>query len=197
MEKLQLIERAKMYLKMFGAGIHPISGIAIPEESVFLDDKTKKCFAFITEILDEYIVLYNKVEQMENQIDEKKIVVLKKQRFCISQKQCENIKLSQKPITMSAFMKSINSVIDADSTEKLSSTRINKWLVSKGLIKQGKIQAIFHKTVYRPSEIALKMGIVEEEVVDKKSGEIKMQIMLDPSAQLFIIENIQEIVETT
>ena len=46
-----------------------------------------------------------------------------------------------------------------------------------------------NKTVYKPSEFAVKLGIVEDEVVDKKSGEMKAQIKLGESAQLFIIEN--------
>ncbi len=197
MKKVELVERAKMYLKMLGAGVHPVSGEGIPRESVLLDEKIKKCFEFVTEILDEYIVLSEKVEQLESEIDKNKIVVLKKQDFSITQEQCENIKLSKEPITMLAFMKNINSVIDTDSTEKLSSTRINKWLVGRGLITESKVQTMVNKTVYTPSEVAVKMGILTEEVVDKKSGELKTQIRLDPSAQLFIIENIEEIIKTT
>ena len=52
------------------------------------------------------------------------------------------------------------------------------------------------KTVYKPSDFAMKIGIVEE-VVDKKSGELKAQIKLGESAQLFIIENLEEIISTT
>ncbi len=197
MEKVELVERAKMYLKMLGSGVHPVSGVAIPKESVWSDEKIKRCFEFVTKILDEYIVLSEKVEKLESEIDKNKIVVMKKQDFFITQEQCENIKLSKEPITMLAFMKNINSVIDTDSTEKLSSTRINKWLTGRGLITESKVQTMVNKTVYKPSDLALRMGIVEEEVIDKKSGEVKTQIRLDPSAQLFIIENIKEIIETT
>ena len=41
------------------------------------------------------------------------------------------------------------------------------------------------------------MGIVEEETIDKKSGEVKTQIKLGESAQLFIIENLEDILSTT
>jgi hypothetical protein len=94
-------------------------------------------------------------------------------------------------------MKNINSVIDSDSMEKLTSTRINKWLTNRGLVTTGKVQTIVSKTVYKPSDFAIKIGIVEEEIVDKKSGEVKAQIKLGESAQLFNIENLEDIVSTT
>ena len=81
--------------------------------------------------------------------------------------------------------------------EKLTSTRINKWLSKRGLILTEKVPTIVNKTIYKPSNVAVKIGIVEEVVVDKKSGEIKTQIKLGESAQLFIIENLEEIVSTT
>ena len=94
-------------------------------------------------------------------------------------------------------MKNINSVIDSDTTEKLSSTRINKWLTDKGLVITDKVPTLVSKTVYKPSEFASRIGIVEEEVVDKKSGEVKSQIKLSERAQLFIIENLEDIVANT
>ena len=54
-----------------------------------------------------------------------------------------------------------------------------------------------NKTVYKPTDFATKIGIVEEELIDKKTGEVKVQLKLGESAQLFIIENIQEIIEHT
>ena len=197
MEKIELVERAKMYLKLLGDGVHPVTGDVIPGDSAFVDEKVKRCFSFISQILDEYIELSAKVEKLESQKEKNTIVVPKKQEFAITQEQCDNIRLSKEPITILSFMKNINSVIDSDSMEKLTSTRINKWLTNRGLITTGKVQTIVSKTVYKPSDFAIKIGIVEEEIVDKKSGEVKAQIKLGESAQLFIIENLEDIVSTT
>ena len=197
MEKIELVERAKMYLKLLGDGVHPVTGDMIPKDSAFVDEKVKRCFSFISQILDEYIELSEKVEKLESQKEKNTIVVPKKQEFAITQEQCDNIRLSKEPITILSFMKNINSVIDSDSMEKLTSTRINKWLTNRGLVTTGKVQTIVSKTVYKPSDFAIKIGIVEEEIVDKKSGEVKAQIKLGESAQLFIIENLEDIVSTT
>ena len=197
MEKIELIERAKMYLKLLCEGVHPISGDAIPEDSAFMDEKVKRCFSFISQVLDEYVELTGKVEKLESAKEKNTIVIPKKLNFSITQEQCDSIKLSKEPITVLSFMKSINSVIDSDAMEKLTSTRMNKWLSKRGLITSAKVQTVVSKTVYKPSEFATKIGIVEEETVDKKSGEVKAQIKLGESAQLFIIENLEEIIATT
>ena len=197
MDKTELIERAKMYLKLLSDGVHPVSGDAIPGDSAFMHEKVKQCFSFISQVLDEYIELSAKVEKLESEKEKTTIVVSKKQEFAITQEQCDNIKLSKEPITVLSFMKNVNSVIDSESMEKLTSTRINKWLTNRGLVTTEKVQTMVSKTVYKPSDFAVKIGIVEEEAVDKKSGEIKTQIKLGESAQLFIIENLEEIISTT
>lgn len=197
MNKVELIERAKIYIKLLTDGVHPITGEEIPNDSVFMDEKVKRCFGFITDILDEYVELSAKVEKLEREKEKNVVVIQKKENFAITQEQCENIQLSKEPLTILAFMKNINSVIDSNSMEKLSSTRLNKWLAKRGLVTTQKVQTITSKTVYKPSDFATKIGIVEEEVVDKKSGELKAQIKLSKTAQLFIIENIDDIVSST
>ena len=128
----------------------------------------------------------------------KEVVVLqKKQVFSISQEQSKEIKLSHNPVTIISFMKNINAVIDTETTEKMTSTRINKWLVNRGFVTTSKVPVVVNKTVFQPTDLAIKMGITAEEVVDKKSGEVKQQIKLGEGAQLFIIENLEDIVKTT
>lgn len=197
MDKMDLVERAKMYLQLLSNGIHPVTGQSVPQDSAFIDIKVKRCFSFISEVLDEYVALKEKVEQLEKDREKNTIVVAKKQVFSITQEQRDSIKLSKEPISVMAFLKNINEVIDVETTEKLSSTRINKWLTSRGLVTSEKIQTVTNKTVYKPSDVAVRIGITEEAFVDKKSGEVKTQIKLEESAQLFIIENLEEIVATT
>ena len=197
MEKVELIERAKTYLQLLNNGVHPITGKEIPQDSVFMNEKVKNCFLFITQILGEYTELAAKVKKLESEKEKTTVVLFQKQKFSITQEQCNSIKLSKEPITVLAFMKNINSMIDTETVEKLTSTRINKWLAKRGLIASQKVQTLVSKTVYKPTDYARKIGILEEEVVDKKSGEVKGQIKLGETAQLFIIENMEEIIETT
>ena len=197
MEKIELIERAKMYLKLLSDGVHPVTGEEIPEDSAFLDEKVKRCFAFISQVLDEYAELSEKVEKLEREKEKTTIIIPKKQEFTITREQCDSIRLSKEPISVLSFVKNINLVIDSQAMEKITSTRINKWLSNRGLITSAKVETVVSKTVYKPSDFALKIGIVEEETIDKRSGEVKAQIKLGESAQLFIIENLEEIISTT
>lgn len=197
MEKIELVKRAKMYIKLLSDGIHPVTGDVISEDSAIMDEKVKRCFAFVYEILDEYVELKDKVERLEGEKKKNTIVVPKKLEFAITQEQSDSIRLSREPISVMSFIKNINSVIDSESMEKITSTRINKWLSKRGLITSEKVPTVVSKTVYKPSDFATRIGIVEEEIVDKKSGEVKTQIKLGESAQLFIIENLEEIISTT
>ena len=197
MDRAVLVERAKLYLQMLSNGVHPVTGASVPGDSAFVDPKVKRCFSFITEVLDEYIELKEKVEQLERNKDKNTIVVAQKQAFSITPEQCDGILLSKEPVSVLSFMKNINAAIDTNTTEKLSSTRVNKWLVNRGFVTTQKVQTVTSKTVYKPSDVAVKIGITEEAVVDPNSGEVKTQIKLGESAQLFIIENLEDIIQTT
>ncbi|MBR6934493.1 MAG: hypothetical protein IKH41_03320 [Clostridia bacterium] len=193
MKKTELVERSKMYLKLLINGIHPVTGEQIPTDSALLGDRVKKCFSFISGILDEYIELTGKVEKLEKEKEANTVIVMKKQPFAISHEQCQDIKLSKEPISMYSLVRNINSVINTESMEKMTSTVINKWLLNRGFITASKVPTTVNKTVFSPSELAAKIGIKTESVINKATGEINPQIKFSESAQLFIIENIEEI----
>ena len=75
----------------------------------------------------------------------------------------------------------------------MNSTIINKWLINRGFITASNVPTTVNKTVFSPSELAPKIGIKTESVINKATGEVNPQIKFSESAQLFIIENIEEI----
>ena len=81
MEKIELIERAKMYLKLLGDGVHPVTGDVIPEDSAFMDEKVKRCFSFISQVLDEYVELTEKVEKLESEKEKNYYSCFEETRF--------------------------------------------------------------------------------------------------------------------
>ncbi|MBR1891864.1 MAG: hypothetical protein IJ811_05165 [Clostridia bacterium] len=194
MEKSTLIERARIYLKTLLEGVHPVTGEPLPQGMV--DDKLKNCFTFIDQTLGEYLTLSETAERLQAELDKTKANMQEKQKFFVTPEQCENISLSKEPITLTAFVKNVNSVVDGNSMERFTSTMLKDWLVARGMLRKAKEQTVVSKTVFRPSETAEKLGIIEVESVDKKSGEIKKQLRLDEKAQLFIIENIEEVAKS-
>lgn len=55
MKKTQLIEHTKNYVDMLAQGVDPISKMKIKMDSVVLQPRMQKCFAFVAEIFDELI----------------------------------------------------------------------------------------------------------------------------------------------
>ena len=70
-----------MYLQLLNNGVHPVTGKEIPDDSVFMDEKVKNCFTFVTEILGEYVEMSAKVEELEREKEKNTVVVLKKGRI--------------------------------------------------------------------------------------------------------------------
>ena len=69
------------------------------------------------------------------------------------------------------------------------------WLMKNGYIAWTKQPAVIQRTVIKPMEKAVALGIQEEEQTDPKTGEIKPRIVLTPQAQAFLLDNLDNILE--
>ena len=54
MNKAQIIRHTKNYMDMLAQGVDPISNEKIEADSVVLQPRMQKCFAFVAELLDEH-----------------------------------------------------------------------------------------------------------------------------------------------
>lgn len=66
----------------------------------------------------------------------------------------------------SAFIKNINSVVDAENMEKLSLTTINKWLLKQGYLAESKVATVVNKNVKTVTPLSAQIGVIEQTVVD-------------------------------
>ena len=55
MDKLRIIQHAQEYMDKLSNGIDPISGNPVPEDSTLQQERLRKCFGFVAEILEELI----------------------------------------------------------------------------------------------------------------------------------------------
>lgn len=195
MDKIQTIQRAKSYMDMLSNSIDPITGELIANDSVLGQERLQKCFMFVSEILDEVIKTNGIVSLPATKTSQGYTVVKKKSAFSIDLQQRNNIKISDKPILPATFIKNVNSVIDADSMEKLSITSINKWLLKQGYVAEQKIPTVINRNIKTITPLSSEIGIVEETIVDKKTGEAKLQIMFSRQTQEFILNNIESVTE--
>ena len=69
MDKRRVIQHAQTYMDMLSNGIDPISGEPVPEDSTLQQERLKKCFSFVSEILNEVIQNNGIVSLSETQTD--------------------------------------------------------------------------------------------------------------------------------
>lgn len=193
MEKLQVIQRAKSYMDMLSNGIDPISGELVKNDSTFQQERLQKCFSFVSEILDEIIKTNGIVTLPATEFSHGYEAVKKKSVFSLNQQQRNSIRVTNNPIIPSAFIKNINSVVDSDNMEKLSLTTINKWLLKQGYLTESKVPTVINKNVKTVTPLSTQIGVIEQTVVDPKTGEAKTQLLFSRQAQEFILDNIESI----
>lgn len=193
MEKLQVIQRAKSYMDMLSNGIDPISGELVKNDSTFQQERLQKCFSFVSEILDEIIRTNGIVTLPATEFSHGYEAVKKKSVFSLNQQQRNSIRVTNNPIIPSAFIKNINSVVDSDNMEKLSLTTINKWLLKQGYLTESKVPTVINKNVKTVTPLSMQIGVIEQTVVDPKTGEAKTQLLFSRQAQEFILNNIESI----
>lgn len=193
MEKLQVIQRAKSYMDMLSNGIDPISGELVKNDSTFQQERLQKCFSFVSEILDEIIRTNGIVTLPATEFSHGYEAVKKKSVFSLNQQQRNSIRVTNNPIIPSAFIKNINSVVDSDNMEKLSLTTINKWLLKQGYLTESRVPTVINKNVKTVTPLSTQIGVIEQTVVDPKTGEAKTQLLFSRQAQEFILDNIESI----
>lgn len=193
MNKPQLIAHAKSYMDMLSKAIDPVSGEPVAQDSALTQPRLQKCFAYVSELLGEllqgngFVALYPEDEGRYE-------VVEKKAPFALSDEGRRAMQVFNQPITPHAFLKNINRYVDERRMEKLSSTSVNAWLLSQGLVTETKEPATIRKTVRKPSHTAAAIGIYEQEIIDEITGESRKVMLFSPKAQEFLITHIDDII---
>ena len=68
-------------------------------------------------------------------------------------------------------------------------------LITVAATLSAKQPTVITKTVIKPLQKAAGIGIEEAETTDPKTGEVKSRIMLTPTAQRFLLDNLDKILE--
>ena len=206
MNKFQVIEHAKNYLDMLAAGTDPISKELIPDDSVVSRPQLKKCFQFVSAVLQEVLqnngLVLPDAEDANTQAPATVPVtvngsnyelVRKKAAFRMTREQKNEVLISRLPITPNEFLKNVNRTVNTADMEKLSIKSVNAWLKSNGYIAEGKMPAVIYKTVWKPTQLAQQIGFMEMDVPDANTGEMKQQLMYSSQTQQFLLAHMEEI----
>lgn len=204
-DRRRVIQHAKGYLEQLSKGIDPISGAEVGSDSVAGEPRLQKCFAFVAEILGELLANGGRVDLSGGAAAKAEApppapppqyeLVRKKEPFRLSAEQKRFVEITREPVTPTVFINHINRAVDTAAMEKLSIRRVNAWLLKNGYIAETRQPTVVTRTVMKPMEKAVEIGIQEQEQTDPRTGEIKPRIVLTSRAQAFLLDNLENILD--
>lgn len=115
----------------------------------------------------------------------------RKRSFFLTIGEKQQIALSEKPISISAFTHAINSVIDQNQKKKLQAVQITSWLMSKGYLDEREDDDWKKFKIITPK--SSEIGISAEQR-QSPCGRVYQVNLYNRDAQCFILDHMDEIV---
>lgn len=187
--ELDTMKHAKEYIDKLANGIDPFTDKPVPDDDIVNNVKLSRCFFYISGILEKVIENGGEVTA------EKTVEVIKPQKrgaVVITDEARARFKCFINEVSLSTFTDMINKYLDRDVSVKLKSTAIADWLTVIGMLDREALPSGRFKRV--PTDSALSEGIRLNEYLTP-GGFPRYAIMISPSAQQFILDNIDAIAE--
>lgn len=181
MEKLQKLQKAKFYLEMLACSMDPTTQEFI-ESEVLQKRKVKDVLMYVSSVLEELIENKGEVVNISKPIS-----------FQVSRLNKYAIALSNEPIQLSNLMARINKQVDTKTMRKLGASKISKWLIEQGYLVNEKVSVVKEISQLTITNNAESFGIVMDNQVDERTGEIKPCLLLTRKAQEYIVDNLETI----
>jgi len=181
MTELEKMQRAKMYVDKLANGVNPLDDTPVNENDIVNNVRISRCLFYISEILD--LVIQN------NGV----INSASKTAFTASKIDRNEVKTSDTPLQISTFAKRINDLADSSGMKRIGPSKISKWLISRGYLAENTITVQKEIKEVHITPKADEIGLVVQEKVDTKTGEVKNNIVLTRSAQQYILDNLESI----
>ena len=121
--------RAKMYMLKLAAGINPIDDSDISNDSALQNERLKKCFTYVAEVLDNASGNKNNIKKGYKEPR------AARQPFSITSDEIASIELIPHDCVISELTAVINEAAEKDGMKKLQAARINDWLVNQGYLQ--------------------------------------------------------------
>lgn len=177
MTELETMQRAKMYLDKLAQGVDPITGQALPEDTVLNNVRLSRCFRYVSGVLDQVIANGGAIGE--------------KAPFAITREQMRGIPISDQPIRISEFVENINRAAGDPGRKKLKATDITNWLLEKGYLwkelgPDGKQRRV-------PTEQGNRCGITGQMVQGQNGPYIA--ISYNAAAQCMILDHLEEMLK--
>lgn len=179
MTELETMQRAKMYLDSLAQGIDPITGQALPEDTVLNNVRLSRCFRYVSGVLDQVIANGGRVGKREGT------------PFVIDRRKMAGIRLTDSPVSLTEFTGNIVSGMGETNMKRPSPNKITAWLMQKGLMElttdpEGKQRRL-------PTQAGYQAGLSTAQRTGP-NGEY-LAVYYDSNIQRMILDHLEEILE--
>lgn len=176
MEDLIVLKHAKTYIDQLAKGIDPISGNMVGEDAVLQQERLKKCFAYVSQVLE------NVVKQEESRENPPP-----REGFYITSEQLAVAPISDDPVKLSKFCSGISDFVKNTSPKHLEESLVEQWLLEQGYLEETE------DGQYIASEKGKEMGM--ETIGGLTEISKKSFTYYTSEAQHFILKHLEEIVK--
>ena len=183
MTELEKIEYAKSFIDKLADGINPLNDAPIPENDIANNVRLSRCFFYVSDILRQVI------ENGGTSVPKSK--KQRKKEFSLTEEEHSKIQISDVPLSASEISRYLNSIVDLETTKKISAAKINGWLVDLGLLEVVTLPNGKHRKMPTPEGNAI--GIFTEERVGQYGTYVV--VLFSKQAQEFIYDNTDAIVK--
>lgn len=181
MTELEIMMRAKMYIESLANGVDPLTGQNVDPDDIVNNVRISRCLFYVSGILQKVIDNGGAVQRKASD----------KTEFSLTDEQKRSLTPETYAQSSSKITAAINSMIDDRVMKKLKVTTLNKWLVNAGLLTE--VTGPTGKTRKVPTPDGEMMGLQETSFSDQKGTH--SYVVYDRSAQQFIFDNIDAIIE--
>lgn len=182
MTELETMKRAKDYIDKLANGINPLTDENIKDDSVLNNVRISRCLFYVSGVLQE--VIRNGGEVRKASAEDNRLP------FSITPEQKASIPLSETPMGIMDFSKTIKSVLP-DNIKPLSATRITEWLLNNEFLVEEISGGKRRKIATAKGE---SVGIITVDGTSRNGVPYRKNIYTI-DAQRFIIENLDLINE--
>lgn len=182
MTELEKIEYAKLFIDKLANGIDPLYDTPLKETDCANQVRMSRCFFYVSDILRRVIEnggIYPAPMSKKT----------KRQRFSLTMQERQNVSVSETPLSVKEISTYLNGLINTQTTKKISSVKINAWLLHNGFLKIVKLPD--GKSAKRPTESGYELGILTEKRMGAY-GEYTV-VLYNQSAQAFLFDHIEAI----
>lgn len=182
MTELETMQRAKSYIDKLANGMDPLTDEMIKDDSVINNVRISRCLFYVSGVLQQ--VIDNGGEIGRKRKSEPR------QPFSITDEQKARIIISETPIGIMEFSKSVKAVLP-ENMRTLAVTKITDWLVENEYLREEIVQDKTRRVATPKGEHE---GILTVDAVSRDGIPYKKNIYT-AEAQRFIIANLELISE--